>query len=94
MLLAEVRPRPDTSSGSSKAAFTSRWQSSKAPSTARASTLPPQVANWRSCRGETRPLGYITTTCTPGRPQKAWATAAPVSPEVAVSTVRRVPVAE
>ncbi len=57
MLLAEVRPRRTTSSASSKAPFTSRWQSSKAPSTASASTLPPQVANWRSCRGDTRPAG-------------------------------------
>ena len=68
MLFADVRPRRATRSASSKAPFTSRWQSSKEPSTDSASTLPPQVANWRSCKGDTRPAGYSTTTCTPGSP--------------------------
>ncbi len=92
MLLADDSSRRAPIAGSANAALTSRWQSSKVPSTDSDLTLPPQQVSCRSCRGETRPRGNSTTTSMPGRPWNAAATAPPVSPEVAtrIVSVRRV----
>ncbi len=56
MLLAEVS-WSGASSGSAKAAFTIRWQSSNVPATRRAVTLSPNAPSWCAWRGETRPSG-------------------------------------
>jgi len=87
MLLADVNRRAARSAGSAMAAFTSRWQSSNAPRTAKARTFPPHAVNCFSCRGDTIPAGYSTATSTPGRPWNAAATAPPVSPDVATRMV-------
>ena len=57
MLLAEDSRRAARSSGSAMAAFTSRWQASKSPRTAKARTLPPQAVSCFSWRGDTIPAG-------------------------------------
>ena len=54
---AEVRPSPADSSRSAKQALARAWQSSKLPSTAKAWTLSPRLANCFSWSGETRPCG-------------------------------------
>ena len=71
-------------SGSAKARLTSAWQSSNLPSTAKVVTLPPSVVICLRWRSETSSTGKSTTLCTRGTPWKAWATALPVSPDVAV----------
>ena len=81
--MSETRWR---SSASANMALTSRWQSSNAPATRRAWTLPPRLANCFSCSALTRPSGYSTTTDTPGVSCRPAATAPPVSPDVATST--------
>ena len=66
------------------------WQSSKLPSTRNARMLSPKQPSWWAWRGDTRPSGYRIATRKPGRPWKAAATAAPVSPEVATTIVNGV----
>ena len=85
--LADVSRACFASAASANASLTSRWQSSNVPATATAVTLPPSVVNCASWTGVTPPSGNRTTTRVPARPKKAWATALPVSPEVATSTV-------
>src|SRR2546421_12791679 len=87
MLLAEDSSERALSCSSRNACFTRRWQSSNVPRTLSDLTLPPQQVSWRSWVGDTSPLGYSTTTSTPGRSWKAAATAPPVSPEVATRSV-------
>ena len=62
MLFAAVRRWRRCSSGSVNAAFTSAWQSSNAPSTSNARTLPPQHVSWCCWRGDTCPFGNSTPT--------------------------------
>ena len=86
MELAEVRISLSFNVLSGKAAFTNRWQSSKVPSTDRAVMFSPRVVNCFSCSGLTSPLGKSICTCIPGTFRKPFATALPVSPEVATRT--------
>src|SRR3990167_1374507 len=53
MLLAETGACLADSSRSAKAAFTSRWQSSKVPATRKVESLPPNAPSWCACRGDT-----------------------------------------
>ncbi len=84
--LADASRSRERSSLSANASFTSRWQSSKEPATARLDTLPPSVVISLRCGSLMRPSGKSTTTRNPGTPRNARATALPVSPEVATRT--------
>ena len=57
MLLAVVRRRTRRLPGLANASFSTRWQSSKVPVTAKARTFPPQAVSCFSCRPETPPFG-------------------------------------
>src|SRR3954462_4321415 len=87
MLLAEEKARRADNSGSRNAALTIRWQSSKVPTTAKVRTFSPQQDSCCAWRAETRFFGYSSTTSAHGRRWNAAATAPPVSPDVATSTV-------
>ena len=84
---AEVRNARLFSSASENACFTSRWQSSNVPETSSAVMFSPSVVNCFSCASLMRFDGYKITTRIPGTPRNPCATALPVSPEVATSTV-------
>ena len=86
--LAEESPSAAVS-GSTNAAFTMRWQSSKVPSTAKVRTPGRRTINCRSCVGLTCPFGYRSTTRTSSIPANPSATALPVSPDVATRIVSR-----
>jgi len=75
------------SCSSRKACFTRRWQSSNVPANRQRPDIAAPAVSWRSCVGDTSPLGNSTATSTPGRSWKAAATAPPVSPEVATRMV-------
>jgi hypothetical protein len=77
------------SAGSRKASLTSRWQSSKLPSTANACTPSRAAVSWARWTGLTPSRGKSTTTSRPSTPAMPAATAPPVSPEVATSTRAR-----
>ena len=87
MEFAEVRNARLFSSISEKACFTRRWQSSNVPATSSAVIFSPSVVNCFSCASLMRLDGYKITTRIPGTPRKPCATALPVSPDVATSTV-------
>src|SRR5437763_6230627 len=87
MEFAEVRKAVLFSSTSENACFTSRWQSSNVPATSSAVMFSPSVVNCFSCASLMRFEGYRITTRIPGTPRNPCATALPVSPEVATSTV-------
>src|SRR5262245_49632610 len=87
MLFADENARCDESCGSRNAALTMRWQSSNVPATAKSVTLSPQQDSCCACRGDTRFFGYSSTTSAHDRRWNAAATAPPVSPDVATSTV-------
>ena len=81
--LAEASVNLSVSSASKKASFTSFWQSSNVPFTSRAFTFSPRVVNCFSWISLTFPLGYKIVTSMFFDPKKPWATAPPVSPDVA-----------
>src|SRR3546814_1401376 len=85
--VADVRFAASESARSAKAAFTSRWKSSKSPSTSSARTGSSQQVSCNSWKAETRPFGYRITARTAARPSAAQPTAPPVSPDVAANTV-------
>ena len=79
---------PARNAPSAKSAFRTAWASSKEPSTARAWTFAaPVQAIWRSCSGEILPSGYRMKMAVPFFPLRPWIAAAPVSPDVAPSTL-------
>ena len=75
------------SAGSAKACFTIAWQSSNLPSIATVRTLSCSVVISLRWLTLTSAIGNSTMTRTPGILWNAWATAAPVSPLVAVRMV-------